>query len=519
MTFQFTWSSDWIQDYESPWGILEKFMWANSIDGNTILELIGNENVKQLKNISNAGYRHRSLIYFSSIDPKMSQKIIGINLIGYHDNLVEKLIRIIPNIRYESSFFYSNLSYCPICLSKGYHSILHQLIIFDHCAFHPEQKLIDKCVKCNQLMPEYIINKGSKEAFRCNCGYHFLDSENIRTLFSSWKKPLEIQNKIINSWLKLPRHKVHKYHIIYPFDNYKKYLQVDNKGVDYLRLIPKLVINAFNEDTLNNGVIKVSSNSDIFNVKSDYQQLKDNYMEAFPHLFSFYGFNEKHRIDSIFFEIYKQTRIIYKAITRYILRKIIKEHSNCVKIFNKARQNGDVCPHAFAFNLWKMECEDIDAFWKIEYQNKISKNYNFVCRNEQFSIFLRGAFMSHLEEILNPIARDKEFNFLDCNISSINYILNRIIAHLLIERYIKWLEVVQNPKKFNHIYPDDNIPMYIAKIPRKFNGEICFYFPKKRIDYMKGIIKDLSDQMDCPFHKSTKYPPFRSPIRIAMDNM
>lgn len=43
-----------------PWGILEKFMWANAIEGNTILKLISNDNVKQLKNISNAGNHHRS---------------------------------------------------------------------------------------------------------------------------------------------------------------------------------------------------------------------------------------------------------------------------------------------------------------------------------------------------------------------------------------------------------------------------------------------------------------------------
>lgn len=69
MTTQFTWSSNWIQDYESPWGILEKFIWANAVEANIILELIGNENVTQLKNISNAGNGHRSLIYFDSVDP------------------------------------------------------------------------------------------------------------------------------------------------------------------------------------------------------------------------------------------------------------------------------------------------------------------------------------------------------------------------------------------------------------------------------------------------------------------
>lgn len=86
---------------------------------------------------------------------------------------------------------------------------------------------------------------------------------------------------------------------------------------------------------MNKELIKVSSRRNIFNIRNGYQQLKDNYMETFPYLFSSNNFKEKHRIDSIYFEMYKQIRIIYKAISRYILRKIIKEHSKCVKYLTK----------------------------------------------------------------------------------------------------------------------------------------------------------------------------------------
>ncbi|MGR5863220.1 hypothetical protein ACT7CY_27495 [Bacillus pacificus] len=43
MNFQFAWSTEWIQKYESPWGIIEKFKYANAINGNIVLKLIGNE--------------------------------------------------------------------------------------------------------------------------------------------------------------------------------------------------------------------------------------------------------------------------------------------------------------------------------------------------------------------------------------------------------------------------------------------------------------------------------------------
>lgn len=74
MDFKFTWSADWIQKYESPWGIIEKFKYANAVDGNTVLNLIANDDVRKLKGISNTGRRHRELIHLRGIDYEVSRK-------------------------------------------------------------------------------------------------------------------------------------------------------------------------------------------------------------------------------------------------------------------------------------------------------------------------------------------------------------------------------------------------------------------------------------------------------------
>lgn len=124
-----------------------------------------------------------------------------------------------------------------------------------------------------------------------------------------------------------------------------------------------------------------------------------------------------------------------------------------------------------------MECENKNTFWQIDSYRSISQSFDFKFLRGKFSIFPLGAYMSHLDYILN---RNKEFNFLECNISSINYIINRIISFLLIERFIKWLEVVLDPKKYKRIYTDDNIPTYIATIPYNADGAISFYFLKNR---------------------------------------
>ncbi|MEK4973666.1 hypothetical protein NSQ89_15010 [Niallia sp. FSL R7-0648] len=519
MSTQITWSIDWIQDYESPWGIIEKFKWANAIEGNEVLELLGNDNIKRLKKISNAGIRHRNLMDFSSIDPKLSQKIIGINIKEYHDKLIDKLIHIIPNIKYVSKYFYDNLSYCPKCISTGYHSIFHQIKLFDHCPFHPNQELINKCPKCKQTMPEYIINKGDNEPYHCSCGYSFLDSKNIRSIFTSWKIKPKIQSEVVDSWQRLPRQVIHKNLILYPFEYYTRSFEIDTDNTN-LSIIPKILINAFDEEKLTTGdFAEFSSNRGVFKVKNDYHVLKENYIRAFPELFYYNTFNEKHRIDSFFFEIFKQTRSIYKAISRYLLNKTIKEHKKCVHIFNKARQNGDVCPFALAFIWWRMECEGKSFFSEIETHNNLPEPYEFNCLDGQFSFFPKGQFITHLDEILNPINKNQGLIFLECNSSSIIYILNRILSHLLIDRFIKWLEIVQNPEKNRGIYPDDNISMYIAKIPRNMDGEISFHFQKGYFEKMDDVLKRIHDEKICPTKKTIKYPPYRSPAQKAIDRM
>ena len=179
---------------------------------------------------------------------------------------------------------------------------------------------------------------------------------------------------------------------------------IKKEGRDLLNLFI-ILMKFYMRTSQSKEIIKISSNKGILKIKNDYRLLKENYLKAYPRQFSDFRFNEKQKIDSFFFEIYKQTRIIYKAISRFILRNIIRDHKKCVEIFNKARQNGDVCPHALAFIWWKMECEGIDSPWEIEIHTKVHETYDFEWIKERFSIFLHGTFMTHIEEILNPISR------------------------------------------------------------------------------------------------------------------
>ncbi|KIQ81411.1 hypothetical protein RW25_06175 [Bacillus sp. L_1B0_8] len=506
MNFQFAWSTEWIQKYESPWGIIEKFKYANAINGNIVLKLIGNEKVRNFKEISNAGRHHRDLIYFHGVDCKLSRKILGINLKQYHDYLLNKSLYPFAinksNINYN---FHWHLNYCPTCLSTGYHSIFHQIKFFDHCLFHPLQNLISTCPKCKRPMPEYSINKENIDAYNCICGHIFLSSKNIRGIFSSWKKELIVQSNLVNTWQALPKHIINMYHLSYPFYNYKNNSKFDKKNTtQHLKEIPQLLISAFTENKIDNSpVMNIYSNENIFQIKDNYHRLSESYNQIFPYRTRNLKLKEKCHTESIFFEIYKQTRVIYKSISRYIQNKIINIHKKCVRNFDDTYQDDPICLHAYAFILWKSECEGRRIYPRVLNQAQVPSLYDFRFSNNQFSIFPKGPFMIHLKEILNSFQQepasngDWGFNLLKYNLSAINYVVNRITSYLLIERYISWLEVIHHPKEFKFLYPNGDIPMYLTKIPLEKNESISFYFPSGRFNYMKSLVMDIDKKLTC----------------------
>ncbi|EEL13742.1 hypothetical protein bcere0016_56980 [Bacillus cereus 95/8201] len=111
--------------------------------------------------------------------------------------------------------------------------------------------------------------------------------------------------------------------------------------------------------------------------------------------------------------------------------------------------------------------------------------------------------MIHLKEILNTFQQEPAingeggFNLLKYNLSTISYVVNRITSYLLIERYIKWLEVMHHPKEFELLYPNADIPVYLIKIPLEKNESIHFYFPSGRSNYMESLVMDIDKKLTC----------------------
>ncbi|OLR27624.1 hypothetical protein [Bacillus cereus] len=177
----FSWNKDWIRKYESPWGILEKFKFANQISGNDVLSLLGNEKIKSVKILSFSGEKHRDIVRLPSFDGMKMQEILGINLVTYSNQLIHDMFTILPEaIHTPEIYFKDKLTYCPECMKNAYYSIFHQAKLFNECPFHN----IPLRNKCNKQIDYLLSNYPTDIPFQCNCKQKLFESNHI--FFERW---------------------------------------------------------------------------------------------------------------------------------------------------------------------------------------------------------------------------------------------------------------------------------------------------------------------------------------------
>ena len=123
--FKYVWKNDWILPYESAWGILEKFKYANALTGADISNLIhGNTTsnnaviCEELQVFRNSKFNSKSFMDFFSLDNKHFAPLSQL----YNNNV--------------NDYLNHDLYICTDCIKYGYHSYFHQLKFTDKCFIH-----------------------------------------------------------------------------------------------------------------------------------------------------------------------------------------------------------------------------------------------------------------------------------------------------------------------------------------------------------------------------------------------
>lgn len=125
-----TFDLKWRQPYESSWCTHEKIKFANECTGTEYLKLLHIVDKNKTNQI---------------LPDALSKSIDAINKlesfleISFNNAYLQDIKNILgPLYQYNDidRYFAGYLRFCPICISKGYHSIYHQLLFNQYCPFH-----------------------------------------------------------------------------------------------------------------------------------------------------------------------------------------------------------------------------------------------------------------------------------------------------------------------------------------------------------------------------------------------
>lgn len=414
----FTWNRKWIYKFESPWGILEKFKYANNATSKDIYEIFG----KKI-NSYRYGKKYQNLLTLEGFDEDKFVTYLDIPIKKTLDSDLKSITNVF-NISNNISNKYSRqkLTFCPQCFKSSYHSIFHQFSLLSFCPFHPEIKLMDYCPNCHKEVI-YELNDEIKIPFTCNCGYSFLDTT---MLFRTWEikdKTIKVTSKF-KRWINLNR-----------YESNTKILFLED-----------IFLNR--EGEIIDNILKRTEN--IFYSKNISRQ-------AYKLMLCKENEEQEINID----DIYISSKRTFSAIARRLRKTILKKHIGCIKRYKRNSLIQETCPYAFSYIHWKQHIQGYENHFQVDntYRPKRWFNYFIEFASKQDHKYLESIYQQ-LNLLIESTYKNKQV--------IIEMIMNRIMAFFVIEHFYSWLNITaysnKNQFELNNNQTYSNIPFFYIKI-------------------------------------------------------
>ncbi|MEK4058513.1 MULTISPECIES: TniQ family protein [Paenibacillus] len=325
---QAIWRNEWIHEYETPWSIFEKLSFANRISRGNIFKFAANSFEKN-KNNPKKDERKIDLFSLKSFDETILETIFEVNLVKFTQQSLHSLTIPLHSHRYPvTSWFSKHLRWCSECISYGHHSWLHQFKLLDYCPFH-NTKLKETCPKCEMNIPFIFSNRFFGNAFSCKCGFQFADFSNI--LWENWDTKFKIVDPATLLWLSKT----------FNFEGIRTLFSPESASLNILSdFHPYVSMKTF---TQNN--IKIL--------------IDDFYYST--------QFNK---------ELYNNNVNTFQTVDRYIRKKVLRNHSNCIKQFWQLLKNDgedfpDICPYAYAYVNWRKTLLKSERFYSSDTRSSV----------------------------------------------------------------------------------------------------------------------------------------------------
>ncbi|WP_036217487.1 hypothetical protein [Lysinibacillus sphaericus] len=513
---EFVWNREWIHSYISNWCIFERFKYSNALyNNNDLIGIFGNNKVKAVKRITSVGDYLRNLVSLAGIDKNKSLDILGVNL-NSRNSLIYKKVKPILGVTYAYSIR-DNITFCSSCIKCGFHSIFHQMTLFKSCVFHPNEPLEDSCEKCGKIFGKYLLSNFSNPPFTCECGFCLLENNNVISIFNDWRRKFTIKDEELLFLLNLYKQKKDPPLLIHPIRILRKYNEIDQSNL--ISLIGYKKNYYLNREFKEKTDLKEVYLFNFLSSKRVIESAISAYKYTFNYRYNILSLRQKDKIDAVFYDIYIQSREIYKTIKRYLMDHHLNNHKTCIQLNNELNSNDSYCGFALAFIFWREEFEEIKLSQRIKQRPIESRIFNFQCYSERFSLYPKGIYSNYLVDLLdNCFKITKDFDSIDLN--QIKKIVSSLLSYLLLERFCEYLELILYPSKYksnNYILPDI-IPMHLLVIDKNIQKTTIYY--QNVYKKLKKLIQEMLEEKNiCGFDKNKKYEPYLTPSQIAIIKM
>ena len=138
----------WLDPYESLVSMLWKFAWMNRLPGHTVVTQVAMRTIDPYEGVA------------------ATQSELNVRHIAATLGLAQKTVR--ASIEYPGfhKLWWPQLRFCPRCMSRGYHGVIHQSGSSHYCAVHG-CPLESHCRSCGSKS-DYLINASVLDApFKC----------------------------------------------------------------------------------------------------------------------------------------------------------------------------------------------------------------------------------------------------------------------------------------------------------------------------------------------------------------
>ena len=150
-SFGYIFNPKWIDPHESIVSLLWKFARMNAISGHVIAEQLSKISIDPYEGVPASR---------AAIDMRRLRNSLGIKLKHVRTGIIPDSLR-----KISSPYF----RFCPKCLRRGYHGVVHQLETEHHCPIHGDWLQVE-CQACGQAAPYRLNARLLGAPFRCaNC--------------------------------------------------------------------------------------------------------------------------------------------------------------------------------------------------------------------------------------------------------------------------------------------------------------------------------------------------------------